>query len=178
MNSIQPVPAPRYWQSFSCWGESNFPGKLHGSVGKESACNGGDPGSILRFGRSLGDLATYSRILAIHPLQCSCLENPMDREVWWATYSPWCCKESDMTEWLTHIHIQASWVVLVIKNPSEMQETQEMQVWSLGHKNSLEKEMATHSSILIREIPWKKDPGGLQSMALQSQAQLSNWAHP
>ena len=34
--------------------------------------------------------------------------------------------------------------------------------------------MATHSSILIWEIPWKKDPGGLQSMALQSQAQLSN----
>ena len=35
-----------------------------------------------------------------NPLQYSCLENPMDREAWWA--SLWDCKESDTTEWLTH----------------------------------------------------------------------------
>ena len=33
-----------------------------------------------------------------NPLQYSCLENFMDRGAWWATYSPWGCKESDMTE--------------------------------------------------------------------------------
>ena len=33
-----------------------------------------------------------------HPLQFSCLENPMDRGAWQATYSPWSPKESDMTE--------------------------------------------------------------------------------
>ena len=41
---------------------------------------------------------------------------------------------------------------------------QEMQVWSLGQEDPLEKEMATHSSILAWEIPWTKESGGLQSM--------------
>ena len=48
-----------------------------------------------------------------------------------------------------------------------MQETQEMQVQSLGREDPLEKEMATHSSILAWEIPWTEEPGGLQSMGLQ-----------
>ena len=33
-----------------------------------------------------------------NPLQCSCLENPMDRGAWWATYSLWGHKQSDITE--------------------------------------------------------------------------------
>ena len=33
-----------------------------------------------------------------NPLQYSCLENSMDRGAWWAIYSPWSRKESDMTE--------------------------------------------------------------------------------
>ena len=41
---------------------------------------------------------------------------------------------------------------------------QEMQVQSLGQKDSLEKEIATHSSILAWEIPWTEEPFGLQSM--------------
>ena len=40
----------------------------------------------------------------------------------------------------------------------------ETQVHSLGWEVSLEKEMATHSSILSWEIPWTEEPGGLQSM--------------
>ena len=40
-------------------------------------------------------------------------------------------------------------------------------VWSLGQEDPLEKEMATHSSILGRMIPRTKEPGGLQSMGLQ-----------
>ena len=47
-----------------------------------------------------------------------------------------------------------------------MQETQEMWVQSLGWKDSLEEEMAPHSSILSWKIPWAEDPGGLQSMLL------------
>ena len=43
----------------------------------------------------------------------------------------------------------------------------EMQVWSLDQEDSLEKEMATHSSILAWEIPWTEEPGGLHSMGLQ-----------
>ena len=40
---------------------------------------------------------------------------------------------------------------------------EEMQVLSLGWEYPLEKEMATHFSILAWEIPWTKEPGGLQS---------------
>ena len=41
------------------------------------------------------------------------------------------------------------------------------QVQSLGRGDSLEKEMATHSSILAWEIPWTEKPGGLQFMESQ-----------
>ena len=44
---------------------------------------------------------------------------------------------------------------------------QEMPVRSLGQEEPLEKEMATHSSILGWEIPWTEEPGGLQSMESQ-----------
>ena len=56
-----------------------------------------------------------------------------------------------------------------------MQETQEMWVLSLGQEDPLEKEMATHSSILAWKIPRTEEPGGLQSMgSKKSQTQLSN----
>ena len=44
---------------------------------------------------------------------------------------------------------------------------QEMWVQSLGWEDPLEKEMATHSSILAWENPWSEETGGLQSMGLQ-----------
>ena len=44
---------------------------------------------------------------------------------------------------------------------------QETQVQSLGQEDPLEKEMATHSSILTRKIPWTEEPAGLQSMESQ-----------
>ena len=43
-----------------------------------------------------------------------------------------------------------------------MQEMQEMRVRSLGLEDSLEEEMATHSSILVWRIPGTEEPGGLQ----------------
>ena len=46
----------------------------------------------------------------------------------------------------------------VVKNPSAKQE---MRVRSLGQEDPLEKEVATHSSILAWEIPWTEEPGGL-----------------
>ena len=48
-----------------------------------------------------------------------------------------------------------------------MQETQEMCVQSLRREDPLEKEMATHSSILAWKISWIEEPGRLQSMGLQ-----------
>ena len=41
---------------------------------------------------------------------------------------------------------------------------QKMQVQYLGWEDFLEKETATHSSILACKIPWTEEPGGLQSM--------------
>ena len=49
-----------------------------GSDSKESTCNAGGSSSILGSGRSPGEGIGY-------PLQYSCLENPMDRGIWWAT---------------------------------------------------------------------------------------------
>ena len=51
---------------------------------------------------------------------------------------------------------------------------QEMQVRSLGWEDPLEKEMATHSSILAWRIPWIEEPGRPQSMGSQSQIRLSD----
>ena len=58
-------------------------------------------------------------------------------------------------------------MVHMVKNLPTMWETQ---VQSLGWEDPLEKGMATHSSILTWRIPLSEDPGGLQSMVLQSQA--------
>ena len=44
---------------------------------------------------------------------------------------------------------------------------QETRVQPLGQEDLLEKEMATHSSILAWKIPWTEEPGSLQSMGLQ-----------
>ena len=52
----------------------------------------------------------------------------------------------------------------MVKNLPAMQETW---VRSLGPEDLLEKGMATHSSILIWEIPWTEEPGRLQSMGSQ-----------
>ena len=55
----------------------------------------------------------------------------------------------------------------MVNSPPVMQETQETWVRSLGWEDPLEKEMATHSSILAWKIPWMEEPGRLQTMGLQ-----------
>ena len=57
-----------------------------------------------------------------------------------------------------------SLVAQSVKNPPAMQETR---VLSLGRKDLLEKEMATHSSILAWQIPWIEESGRLESMRMQ-----------
>ena len=57
-----------------------------------------------------------------------------------------------------------SLVAQMVKHLLAMQETQ---VRSLGHEDPLEKDTATHSSILAWRIPWKEEPGRLQSMGSQ-----------
>ena len=55
-------------------------------------------------------------------------------------------------------------VAQTVKNLPAMPETQ---IQSLDWEAPLEKEMATHSSILAQKIPWTEEPGGLPSMGLQ-----------
>ena len=70
-----------------------------------------------------------------NPLQCSCQENPMDRGAWWAA------------------------VHGVTKSPARQSD------FTFNfHLHALEKEMATHSSILAWRIPGTGEPGGLLSM--------------
>ena len=65
---------------------------------------------------------------------------------------------------LLRLDFGASLVAQRIKRLPAMQETW---VQSLGWEDPLEKEMATHSSILAWRIPWTEEPGGLQSTGLQ-----------
>ena len=68
-----------------------FPG---GSVIKNPPANARDSGSILGSGISPGEGNG-------NPLQCSCLENPLDRGTWWATVHG-LAKESNMTQRLNN----------------------------------------------------------------------------
>jgi len=70
-----------------------------------------------------------------HPLQYSCLENPMDGGPWWATVHGVAKSQT----WLSYFTLTS-------------------------HFRALEKEMATHSSVLAWRIPGMGEPGGLPSM--------------
>ena len=70
-------------------------------------------------------------------------------------------------QFLCTVRLLYSWASLVVqrvKNPPAMRE---IWVQSLGWEDPLEEGMATHSSILAWEVPWKEEPGRLQSMGLQ-----------
>ena len=64
----------------------------------------------------------------------------------------------------SHVNHGTSLVAQTVKLLPTMQETW---VQSLGQKDLLEKEIATHSSILAWTIPWTEEPGWLQSMGSQ-----------
>ena len=70
-----------------------------------------------------------------NPLQYSCLENPMDRGAWWAA------------------------VLGVAKSQTQLND-----FTFIFHFHALEKEMATHSSVLAWRIPGTGEPGGLPSL--------------
>ena len=69
-----------------------------------------------------------------------------------------------LNDWIVFLLSRASPVAQMVKNLPAMQETW---VQSLGREDSLEKGMATHSSILTWRIPGTEEPGGLQSRESQ-----------
>ena len=119
---------------------------------KESTCNARDRGSVPGLGRSASRHGNPPVFLPEKSHGQSILVN----------YSPWGCKESDTTEatqyacmhglpwWFSHKESSCSIGDLI-----------------LGRDDPLEKEMATHSSILVWEITWTEDPGRLQSTGSQ-----------
>ena len=62
----------------------------------------------------------------------------------------------------------------VVKNLSAVLGREEMSVWSLGQEDALKEGVTTHSRILAWRIPWQEEPGGLQSMGLQSWTWLND----
>ena len=59
------------------------------------------------------------------------------------------------------------WASLLAQTVKNLPTVQETQVCSLDQEDPLEKGMATHSSILAWRIPWREEPGGLQTMELK-----------
>ena len=111
----------------------------------------GNLGSIPGLGRSPGEGNGY-------PLQYSGLENSMDCVVHGIIKS-----QKRLSNFQFHF-FGGFLVAQLVKNLPAVQETR---VWSQGWEDPLEKEMATHSSILAWKIPWTEEPGGLQSMGSQ-----------
>ena len=80
----------------------NKRGFLVAQITKESTCNAGNPGSISGLGRSPWEGNG-------NPLQCSCLQNPIDRGAWRATVNG--IAELDTTERLTQTCIKRLWIL-------------------------------------------------------------------
>ena len=95
-----------------------------------------------------------------------CLEKAEEPEIHWIIEKAWEFQKNTY-----FCFTGASLVAQMIKHLPAMRETW---VRSLGLEDALEKEMATHSSILAWRIPWTEEPGGLQSM--RSQRVRHDWA--
>ena len=80
---------------------------------------------------------------------------------------PWGLKELNTTEQLTFHFTFLIYGFLVAQTVKRLSTMLETQVRSLGWEDTLEKEVATHSSTLAWKIPWTEEPGRLQSMGSQ-----------
>ena len=72
---------------------------------------------------------------------------------------------------------QNKWASLVAQRLKRLPAMRETWVRSLGWEDPLEKEMATHSSILAWRIPWMEEPGGLQSTGSQKESDMTEQLH-
>ena len=132
---------PTKWKPVSA--KRSFPG---GSGGKESACNAGEPDSIPRSGRSLGEGND-------NPLHYSCLENSMDRGAWWAMIH----RVTKSWKWLSDFHFPLFKEKMGFQGGTGDKEPtcqcRRDVAQSLGWEEPLEEDVATHFSILVWRIP-------------------------
>ena len=80
-----------------------------------------------------------------------------------AQSSPTLCDPMDCSLPGSSVHGIFQIRILVAQTVKRLSAVQEIWVQSLAQEDALEKEMATHSSILVWEIPWTEEPGGLYS---------------
>ena len=124
-----------------------------------------DPGSIPDLGKSAG--GGHS-----NPLQCPCLEKPMDRGAWTVTIRRVTQSQTRLKQlstarpwnWQNFTPHRTSLVDQTVKHLPALRETE---VRSLGWEDALEKAMATHFSTLAWKMPWMEEPGRQQSMVSQ-----------
>ena len=73
--------------------------------------------------------------------------------------------------WFPHLRIKTFYIIGLASQVAQWSRIrlsmQEIRIQSLGRADALEKEMATHSSILAWRIPWVEEPGGVQSVESQ-----------
>ena len=87
---------------------------------------------------------------------------------------PWRVRSPNQSN-LTKINSELEVASLVAQRLKRLPGMLETRVRSLGREDPLEKEMATHSSTLAWRIPWREEPGRLQSMGSKSRTPLSNF---
>ena len=90
----------------------------------------------------------------------------MDGGAWWATVHGVAKSRIRLSDF-TFLLSQETMTSLVAQTVKRLPTMRETRVQSLGWEDLLEKEMAIHSSILAQKIPWREEPGGLQSMGSQ-----------
>ena len=168
-----------------------FGGFPHSSVGKESACNAKDSGSIPGSRWSTGEGIGYPPQYSWASLVAQQVKNtPSVQETWvqslgWedvlekgkATHSiilAWRIPWTIQPKRLQTKFYRASLAAQMVKHLPAKWETR---VWPLCREDPLEKETATHSSILAWEIPWTEEPCRLQSLGSQSWTQLSDFTY-
>ena len=105
------------------------------------------------------------------PFSHAIIYTPMHTHTWHSQIQDklvfWMLKIKCPENVFQEVHYYCLLLFLVAQSVKNLSAVQETRVWFLGWEDPLEKEMATHSSILAWKISWTEEPGGLQSMGSQ-----------